>query len=366
MRRLWHSRNTKSIRRGSTMLWTLLSLASFTLITNSTVMMVFHHGALTQHFTGQAQAFWSAEYGAAEGIGWLLRADPLPATAVTPLTDEVVEAQGTFTVTITPGASYYTVESVGRSIVGGIQRRVTRAVRIVPPSVREVDVSLRLGAPNALPASGTTSDYAYYGWQQWGLSPYHVVWNPWRQADFDAPPLSPTRALFIRLGSPLAPGDYSVDIEAQYTPCSQDSKQCPGAQHEESMTVYIGGVNQDVKDPEYQSTETFWWYHNVGNCSGVINCGEGNFHIPASQPSPIYLDHNLDGIDDDLNGDGDPDDIRGLIVFVPRNAYEDPNVDAYMSAADQSAGSLHIANIRIRQVDTTARSVEFLGWRSGL
>lgn len=381
-------------KSGYVVLLTLMGLSGFVLLANSTSMMTLHHGILTQHFTAQAQAFWMAEYGASEAVGWLLRypSATIPPSVITlpggdaqlgfPAPEAQVAGQGRFEATITPGAMFYTIDSTGFSPDDGVRRRIIRAVRVVPPTTRQVDINLQLGQIGQVPAAGDGSGFSYRGWQQWDQSPHHVVWNPWGASANNWNPGNPstagwgeTRVLFVKLDEPLAPGRYSVDIEAAYTACTPLTGQCPGGVHEERMMVYVGGAGQDVRDPENLTTEEFHWYPNVGSCTDVANCGEGNFYIPTSS-SPLYFHCEIaedpvqgvvtdPALGDDLDGDGIADDIRGHLLIVPHDACDASTWYAEnANTGNTMSGSLHLSNIRVRKVDLTQRRVEILGWRS--
>jgi hypothetical protein len=371
-------------------------MSTFVLITGSTITMALNHAVLTQHFVGMAQAFWNAEAGAAEGVSWLLRANPLPGGTVilgqgsnppflapgpanaaneVQVTSQAGTVQGTFRVTVTRGVGFvYTIASRGTSAAEGIQRTVSRTVRITAPIVWEREFDLTIGTPNTIPAQGTTPDYTYWGWKfGQGVSPTLYWWN----GEFVGAFAAISRALFIRLNDPIAGGDFSVDLWAAYTPCrpgegNGDQSQCgtpagnPG-HHTERMSVYISGIQYDIMDPERGQQEGMMWYKNMGSCAGTIDCGEGNLAVPGAQAVPIYLDQRNNtttlnaALGDNLDGVAGADDIRGNIVIVPWDAW---NPLAWNNPFNFTAGSESINNVRVRKVDKTGRTVELLGWNA--
>lgn len=372
--------------RGVALFWSLFALTSVTMLSTSVLMLVLNHSRLTQHFIGQTQAFWSAEYGAARGIAWLSQQNSLPTCAPFPCTvfpsvpfprpaelnDQPVgsqgNVQGSFTVDLIQiNPTRYQFKSSGRSQMTGATRAIERTARVTAPTTSVVNINLTTGSNDLTgTASGTGAGYTYYGWSQAGGAPNQVI----------ATTPIPAPALYVQLSASLDAGSYSLDVEANYTPCALDASQCggfggiPPGPHQEGFTVYVRGVSQYVGDPEFgETTESFKWYDNMGNCpaSKFVNCGEGNWGVPANPASPLYLKFNpvtgtsttttvaAEGADLDgpSNAPG-PTDIRNAIVFVPRN---------YSDAFFEGGGSLHFKSLRLRKVNTTGGvSVQPVGW----
>lgn len=329
-------------QKGIALMLTLLASASFSLLGVSLLSTTLNYRSLTDHYHGNAEAFWTAEAGLAEGMTWLSKESPRPVSAVTPaaLTDQVHSDQGVFTVTIEPQLSHYVVRSVGTSSRTGAVKTLERSVRLrASSSGPDRNIDFTDGEPGQYPAlgGGEEDGYEFSGWRRRGgegdENQVHFSHN------YDSHPI-----LLIKFDPPLAPGSYSIDFEARYTPGDYD----------EGFTAYVGGDSQFIGDPEFDLDEEFYMYPNMGDCEDVINCGEGNFVVVAHD-DPIYLDDNFyETVPGDLDGDGDPDDIRGHVVIIPRD-YD----------GDNPTGSLHFKNLTVRPVVAGGSlNVEQIGWGS--
>ena len=369
---------TAGRKRGMAMILTLLMVGTLPLMGASVMTTAMNHGRLTDYYFSDLEAFLSAEYGAAEGATWLLRQAGLPTSEVTVFEDERLGDQGTFTVRIKPVASYYVIHSEGTS--GATTRVVEESVRVTAAAAgpeRTADFTLGHGEHDGPPAFGSGPGFEFRGWKRRSHPPYQVYWTfNSVESTFGNEGASfllikftdPVTGAF----DPLTPGMYSLDVEARYTPNTPGCNQCPTGRHVEGFTAYVSSANyQKIGDPDIDNAyERFIWYNNMGGrnvsnidtCPQVVNCGEGNFEV-VDEPNPVYIDVNNDGIYDDLDGSGedldndgypDPDDIRGLVVLVPRN-YDTSN---YVS------GSLHFKQFRLRQVIEGELQIDIMGWIS--